>query len=73
MPVPVSLRPDRRGQVYRRGRGWIPIEETREHQRKQREAELQEEHWERKAQEHQRKQQIRSGFQMLFGGDADGG
>jgi len=65
MPVPVSLRPDRRGQVRHPRRGWITIEETREHQREQQRKESQRDHWEERVRQHR----IAAGMGLLFGGD----
>jgi len=67
MVVPVSLRPDRRGEVFRRGRGWIPIEETREYQEQQQREQAEMEYWEERV----RKHRIAAGMALIFG-DHDG-
>jgi len=66
MVVPVSLRPDRRGQVYVKGRGWIPKEETREYQRKKQREEARAAHAEEMWRKH-RKRRIRQGIGLIFG------
>lgn len=68
MPVPVSLRPDRRGQTFVRGRGWVPIEDTREYKRKKQREQYEAERAEAMRQKHIERR-ISQGMALLFGGD----
>jgi len=75
MPVPVSLRPDRREQTFVKGRGWVHYTETREYRRKKQREEARAAKVEEQVQvqkERQRKRDVSDGFALLFGGE-DGG
>jgi len=65
MVVPVSLRPDRRGQVWTQQRGWVDYRETRAYREEQRRLEAEHQQALRVAEE-ERKRNVELGFKQLF-------